>query len=147
MIQQLLLTRGGFFEVAASGVEDEHRCGKRGDDRIHYHVAVVGDPSRLTPEGFVLDHNKIQRYFETAYAGAVSLPSCEHMAMQACEALAKLIGCPVRLEVTVGGTPQSGLTAFWTPEDGTALGCLYPRTGSGGTVLQLASEAILGAVS
>ena len=111
MIQQLLLTRGGSFTVAA-GAEDATRCGKHGDDSIHYHVAVVGDPDRLTAEGFVLDHNKIQSYFEQAYIAAEVLPSCERMAMKACEDLARLIGCPVRLEVTVGGTPQSGLTAF-----------------------------------
>jgi hypothetical protein len=120
-VHSLTLTRGGTFRVPLTA-DQATRCGPPGDASIRYHVVCVADPARLNSSGMVIDHNRIQDYFDTVYASATTLPSCEQMAIRACEDLSRLIGCGViRLEVTVGGTPQSGLTAYWTVDRGACL--------------------------
>jgi len=128
MIEKLLLTRAGWIQIGPVFGDDRNQCGSVGERRIRYHVAIVGNPSNLNPKGFVLDNNEVQRYFDEKYSKVEGdLPSCELMAMEACEDLASRSGCPVRVEVTVGGNPEAGLTAFWTPENGVGRGCLFPR--------------------
>jgi hypothetical protein len=100
----------------------------------------------------LIEHGRIQKYFDRAYDRVEVLPTCEVIAMKACEEIAHLVGCPIEVEVTVGGTPPAGLTAFWTPEDGAALGCLWPKAlppykfphgDQPDEVLQMASEAVI----
>jgi hypothetical protein len=125
-VQKLLLTRAGYFDIGQVDGDDSNQCGSRGERRIRYHVAIVSPPDHLNSHGFVLDNNDVQAYFDRTYSHVTDLPSCERIAMQACHDLASIAGCVVNVEVTIGGTPQAGLTAFWS-EDGVGLGCLLPR--------------------
>ncbi len=131
MVEHLLLTKAGYFEIGTVTGNDRFQCGAQGERRIRYHVSITGLPERLSKEGFVLNNHAIQEYFDVKYKVVDTLPSCERIAITACEDLAKIAGCPVRVEVTVGGVPNAGLTAFWQPDTGSGLGCLLPRQNLG----------------
>ncbi len=128
MFEHLDLEMPGTFTIGE--VEDDSfQCGGKGERQMAYHVRIICDPTKLTPEGFTIDRFKVKGYFEEKYRKVGTLPSCELMAMTACEDLAELVGpgaCHV--EVTMNGRPGAGLTAFWTAEQGqAALGCIWPR--------------------
>ncbi len=130
MFQYLDLEMPGTFLIGEVG-DDRFQCGATGEREMQYHVRIICDPTKLTPEGFTIDRSKVKAYFEAKYRRIDVLPSCELMAMTACEDLAALVGpgaCGV--EVTMNGhRPEAGLTAIWTAEEGkAALGCLIPRS-------------------
>lgn len=128
MIEHLTLARAGKFTVGGDSIDDQFQCGLPGTREFRYHVTVVGSAECLTREGFLLDNRRIQDYFDGAYGNVTALPSCERMAIRACEDIAALVGDgALKIEVTMDGTPQAGLTAFWTREDGSGVGCIYPR--------------------
>lgn len=139
MIEHLTLARSGKFTVSGDSIDAQFQCGLPGQREFRYHVTIIASAACLTREGFVVNNQLIQQYFDDHYNAVTVLPSCERMAVRACEDLAVLVGDGVqKVEVTMDGTPQAGLTAFWTREDGAGVGCLYPRT-----VQDLASAEVL----
>lgn len=141
MIEHLTLARSGKFTVGGDSINAQFQCGLPGQREFRYHVTIIGSADCLTREGFVVNNQLIQQYFDWRFGTVTELPSCERIAIRACEDLAVIIGDGVqKIEVTLDGTPQAGLTAFWTREDGAGVGCLYPRIT---TVQDLASAEVL----
>src|SRR5690348_4823989 len=80
---RLYMKRTGTFTVGSAG-DDQNQCGQRGSRTLQYRVVIEGDCLKLTPQGFIIDNNDIQSYFDQKYGGHVGeFVSCERIAMQA----------------------------------------------------------------
>lgn len=112
---RLFMKTAGTFTVGTVD-HDATQCGIRGTRELQYRVVIEGNADCLTPEGFIIDGTRIRQYFADTYGGHVeTLPSCEHIAMRACEDFHAMLGdkgC-LAVEVTVDGTGLWGLTASW----------------------------------
>lgn len=113
MIQSITLRRRARFVVLSCRGSRDNQCGSRGTSEFEYEVRITTDPV-ISPEGFIIDSLEVKRYFEERFGNVDVLPSCEVMAMRACEDLSALVGetCQ-RIEVEVGTDALAGLSAVW----------------------------------
>ena len=89
---KLTLHRTGDFRVN-DNAEDSTQCGfRRGDRTVYYDVVIESDNSMLDANGFVLDNNEVQHYFEREYAHVSEFKSCETIACKAIEDLREIMG-------------------------------------------------------
>lgn len=121
------LNREGSFHVNCVG-DDSTQCGIRGSTRtLFYKVFIRGREDCLTPEGFIIDNNDVQKYFEETYqhCDVETFPSCETMACRAVRSFHGMFGqgqlANVKvnhIRVSISGNPQAvNPTAEW--QDGT----------------------------
>lgn len=113
---KLTLTRKGSFTVGECH-DDTTQCGMRGSRNLHYSVAITSTERQLDSQGFIIDNNEIQRYFDEQYRKVARFLSCEEIACAACEGLKKLVGSrrcrSIAVTIAPYGTP-AGLTAEWS---------------------------------
>lgn len=117
---KLKLTRAGVFRCSAD--RDWTQCGVRGIRELRYRVEIRARPDRLTAEGFIIDNLRVKQYFDARWLNVADLPSCEIMAMTACDELRRLVEeggaeCDV-VRASIGGVAGDAfLTAELTAED------------------------------
>lgn len=110
----LVLERRGRFSVTA--YPGAAQCGHVGLTHFAYSCRVTSSSKYLSRQGFVIDNQAIQAYFDGRYSDARSaLPSCEMIALGACHDIAQLVGKGA-LEVKVAISMIDGparITATW----------------------------------
>lgn len=115
------LERRGDFTVDAT--ERSYKCGPLTTNRVGYRALVQA--SKLDSNGFLVDHEDIHSYMVMTFSKRDRFPSCEMIAQEASEGLARFLaerGCePLALDITVTAligddemTPNvAGVTAHW----------------------------------
>lgn len=84
---RMSLHRTGSFFVN-DRAEDSTQCGfRRGDRQVWFDVRIDSDSAFLDEQGFVLDNNAVQHYFDEKYKDVTVFVSCERIA---CEAITDL---------------------------------------------------------
>jgi hypothetical protein len=92
IVLPMTLHRTGSF-VVNDTAEDHAQCGfRRGDRQVWYDVSIESDSSMLDSDGFVLDNNAVQHYFDDTYATVTEFQSCERIAIRAILDLCRLMG-------------------------------------------------------
>lgn len=112
----LTLERNGTVDVVATG-DVSRKCGPIGANTLAFRVFVECPDTCLDDDGFVIDHNELQAYFDRTWGKVTDFPSCERIAKQAIRELHDLMvekgSHPCRIEVTVAAFGQAGITAHW----------------------------------
>lgn len=112
----LTIDRTGTFAVHFRG-SNATQCGATGTRVLHYRVRIGCDERHLNPNGFIIDNNDIQAYFDRVYNGVQDFESCERIAARACRDFHTMLDEtgvePQFIKVTVSGSPAAGLTAVW----------------------------------
>lgn len=112
-MQFMSLHRTGQFNVNLYA-EDSTQCGfHRGDRTCFFDVRIDSTSDCLDANGFILDNNEVQKYFDRVYATAEVFPSCELIALRAIADLRDLMGhdrC-YGVEVTIRPGDYAGITA------------------------------------
>jgi hypothetical protein len=89
---KITLHRTGDFLVNDKA-EDSTQCGfTRGSRQVFFDVSIESDTEMLDGNGFVLDNNEVQHYFEREYAHVTVFQSCERIALKAIDDLRALMG-------------------------------------------------------
>jgi hypothetical protein len=113
---KLTLQRQGTFSVGECG-DDTTQCGMRGSRKLNYHVSISSTEKQLDEQGFIIDNNEIQQYFDAKFYSVDRFLSCEQIACQATMDLRKLVGArrckSVAVTIAPVGIP-AGLTAEWS---------------------------------
>ena len=79
----LRINREGKF-IVDPDAETDGQCGFTGARMYRYFVSIEADNSKLTPEGFVMENQWVDDYFQYTYMRkGVKAPSCEEMAQAA----------------------------------------------------------------
>jgi hypothetical protein len=119
MSLSLVIERHGDFAVTFKG-SNASQCGALGTQILRYVVRITGSEDHLTDQGFIIDNNDIHRYFVNTYKDVQDFESCERIATKACRDFKAMFGVgPLsnvhvsEIAVTVGGSPQAGITATW----------------------------------
>lgn len=109
MLKLIAVTKNGIMEIG-NVAEDENQCMNRGDRELDYHVQIEAAPDALNGQGFLIDRHDIGEYFHRKYGRYVPvLPSCEVMAKEAAEDLARMCGGrATKVVVDIGG-----IVAVW----------------------------------
>lgn len=110
------ITRGGTFSVPIAN--DAQHCGVIKDvNSFRYEVTCSMKESTLDENGFVIDNDHIQGYFDSKYKEPLNL-SCELLARQAAHDLYELFGerqagC-MDITVKIWGRPDSYIEYRWS---------------------------------
>lgn len=113
---EVAIERGGTFH-AINMVPNSHKCAAMRTKRYSYFVKVWATDQRLTKEGFVLNNEHIQKYFDERWgrkASAWDAISCERLAIVS--ALELLDICKKeadvkRVQVRIKGSNGAWITA------------------------------------
>lgn len=89
---KLTLHRTGDFFVNDKA-EDSTQCGfRRGDRQVFFDVIIESDNALVDANGFILDNNEVQHYFEREYQHVTEFKSCETIACKAINDLREIMG-------------------------------------------------------
>lgn len=89
---KITLHRSGDFFVNDKA-EDSTQCGfRRGDRQVFFDVYIESDTTMFDANGFVLDNNEVQHYFEREYNDVKEFKSCETIALKAVNDLRDIMG-------------------------------------------------------
>ena len=116
------LTRAGKIHALTMRPND-HKCAAMRTRTYPYWVRIEASDSRLSPEGYVFNNERVQNYFDTRF-GHLASPwdaiSCENMALTACKELAKIMldeGIDVQcVECQILGSNGAKIKGIWTPK-------------------------------
>lgn len=114
----LQIQRVGRFRVNFKG-PNTNQCGQKNVTReLRYKVEITGDDTVLDQQGFIIDNNDIDRYFQEKYGveDGFEFQSCENIAQEACKAFRGRLGHRRGLKkicVTVSGSDVASLSATW----------------------------------
>jgi len=121
----LSLERSGQFDASTSMIPNNHKCAAMDTTTYHYTVRIETDGDKLTPEGYLINNELIQAYFDHRFGLAANkwdAISCELMAITSCRELAEQIeqsGIPVQcVECSITGSNGAKIDAKWTREEG-----------------------------
>ena len=117
----LILERAGTFR-ASSMIDTVSKCGAMAMNSYNYRVKIQAKPKPLTPQGYVINNEEIQTFFDERF-GEKAKPwmafSCENMARISCEELCSLLRnrrIKIKLiHVTLEGSNGALITAEWEP--------------------------------
>lgn len=123
----LSLERKGSFS-AATMIDNPHKCGAMLNRDYNYRVRMTAKSTRLTPEGYLLNNEHVQEYFDSTF-GEKAQPweaiSCERLAIACCEGLAELVrkyGIDLlMIEVAIEGSNGAIITASWPGQASAAV--------------------------
>lgn len=107
----LTLTRRGSFEVRAVKNSDATQCGIRGTRKFYFRAEIDCPSNAIDENGFIVDQFDVLRMFRARYRKVNNLPSCEHLALDACREIHKLAPYATDIRVTVGTGPKAYMTA------------------------------------
>jgi hypothetical protein len=126
---QLEITRGGKF-FAKHMINTSKKCGAMSNRSYEYFVRICATDHKLTPEGFIINNEYIQEFFNRRF-GKLARPyhakSCEHLAIQAARELAYLVKlggvvCQM-VEVTIRGSNGARIMYRWEEGDASGHNC------------------------
>lgn len=107
---KLTLHRTGDFLVNDKA-EDSTQCGfTRGSRQVFFDVMIESDSQMLDGNGFVLDNNEVQHYFEREYAHVTEFHSCERIALKAIDDLREIMGADRTFYISCQIAPGSYAT-------------------------------------
>jgi hypothetical protein len=113
MVTSLKLTRSGAFHPLPQ--RDWSQCGQRGIRELLYRVVITARSDQLNERGFIIDNMRVAKYWDTRYQTVAELPSCERIALAACEDIARMVRAggaePQSVTVHVGASRQAFVTA------------------------------------
>lgn len=120
---QLELERSGKFK-ATHLVNNHHKCGAMANRVYFYDVKIQAKDTRLTPEGYVMNNELIQTYFDKRFgadAGPWEAISCEKMALTTANDLAtQLLDTHIDtlcVKCTIHGSNGALITAIWSKDE------------------------------
>lgn len=106
---KLKMTRKGRFSVwADKETHRENQCGHLDTDIFSFEVEITGSHKSLNQQGFLVDNNEIVTWFAEHYGYERSealevLPSCERIAMSACDHIKELVRDCKKVVVRISG--------------------------------------------
>ena len=108
----LSLHRTGSFNVNRDA-EDSTQCGFARGNRTCWFDVTIRSMNQLDENGFLIDNNEVQHYFDRTYAGVTSFKSCETIALRAVNDLRDIVGHDRCLSIKVEIKPgdYAGITA------------------------------------
>ena len=114
------LTRAG--KIHASTMRpNEHKCAAMRTKVYPYWVRIEATDSKLSPEGYVFNNERVQNYFDTRFGEKAPIwdaISCEMMALTACRELAEIMlneGIDVQcVECQILGSNGARIKGIWT---------------------------------
>jgi hypothetical protein len=115
------LTRSGRFH-AKTMQSNPHKCAAMRTRTYAYWVSIEGTDSRLSPEGYLFNNERVQEYFDTRFG--VKAPkwdaiSCELLALTAAKELAGIMlneGIDIQcVECQILGSNGAQIKGIWTP--------------------------------
>ena len=114
------LERSGKFH-AATMVPNPHKCAAMRTRTYQYHVRIEASDKTLTPEGFLINNERLQEYFDTRFghkAPKWDAISCEHMALTSASELSQIMlneGIDVQcVECRILGSNGATIKGIWT---------------------------------
>lgn len=118
----LILERAGTFR-AINMIDTATKCGAMAMNSYNYRVKIQAKPKPLTPQGYVINNEEIQNFFDERF-GEKAKPwmafSCENMARVSCEELGALLqNRKIKIKlilVTLEGSNGALITAEWQPK-------------------------------
>jgi len=109
----LRMRREGEFVANWSDVHTGCGTPKLGPNVYRYVCEIESTRESLDENGFILDNMEVDAYFQSVYSARVPAKSCERIAINAVEHIRRMLRDPLRVAVTIYGSPQAGLTAEW----------------------------------
>lgn len=104
---------------ASSMISNAHKCAAMRTRKYQYHCLIVANDTKLTPEGYVLNNEQVQEFFERKFgrlAPRWDAMSCELMALtSARELFDRLLANGidvVSVQVTITGSNGAKITAL-----------------------------------
>jgi len=110
---KMTLERNGSFMVNDKA-EDHAQCGfRRGDRQVFFEVVIESDSACLDENGFILDNNEVQHYFDRTYSDVEVFQSCESIAIRAIDDLREIMGYDrvFSIRCTIKPGTHAGITA------------------------------------
>jgi hypothetical protein len=116
----LSLSRSGHFK-ASTMKPNAHKCAAMATKVYPYFVRIEALDTRLSPEGFLFNNERVQNYFDNRFghkAPEWDAISCELMALTAAKELAQTLlseGIEVQsVECCILGSNGAQITSKWT---------------------------------
>lgn len=114
----LKLSRVGTFTSQFLGSSDL-KCGPPSIETFQYEVVIKATDEKLSPQGFLIEHSRIQTFFDKHYPDGTRVKSCELIAMHAAKTIGSFLqneNISVRsVSVTISGSPMAKINAEWIP--------------------------------
>lgn len=120
---EISLVRGGSFH-ADKMIPNAHKCAAMHTKIYRYEVTIEARATRLTPEGYVINNERVQGYFDERWGQLAPEPwqaiSCENLALTSAREIAHRLKQD-EIEVTcvrcmIVGSNGAKITATWVPE-------------------------------
>jgi hypothetical protein len=113
------LERAGKFH-ASTMHPNPHKCAAMRTRTYQYHVRIEASDKVLTPEGFLINNERLQEYFDSRFghkAPKWEAISCEHMALAAAQELSQIMlndGIDVQcVECRILGSNGATIEGIW----------------------------------
>jgi AcrR family transcriptional regulator len=119
---RLRINRSGRFSVTPATTDEQHQCGYTRASVFSYFVSIEALNHTLTEEGFVMDNNWVDEFFQEAYSRSDRVaPPCETIAQEAIyyflnlfeSHMALLTVQPTHILVRIHGSEVSYIEAEW----------------------------------
>jgi hypothetical protein len=115
------LTRSGRFH-ATSMRSNSHKCAAMRTRTYPYWVSIEGTDSKLSPEGYLFNNERVQEYFDSRFGSKApewDALSCENMALIAAREIAQIMlneGIDVQcVECQILGSNGAQIKGIWMP--------------------------------
>lgn len=111
--------KGGFDCWADQNTHIENACGASYQRHFLFEVKITGSHKSLNQQGFLVDNNEILAWFNNHYGKGREepldvLPSCERIAMAACDHIKELVRDCKKVIVRISGNGgQAWLESEW----------------------------------
>lgn len=119
----LSLERNGTFDASSSMIPNAHKCAAMETTTYQYQVKIESTGDQLSPEGFLLNNELVQNYFDSRFGPKATkweAVSCELIALTSARELAELCRkngvVPQSVECCIVGSNGAEIRAKWTPE-------------------------------
>jgi hypothetical protein len=119
---EISLTRAGSFH-ADKMVPNGHKCAAMHTKIYRYEVSIQATAVRLTPEGYVINNERVQGYFDERWGQLAPQPwdaiSCENLALTSAREIGtELVAQGIEVicvNCMIEGSNGARITAKWVP--------------------------------
>lgn len=119
MAKMILSIRRAGSVRASKMIPNTHKCAAMRTKVYKYEVVVVGTNRRLSPEGYLLNNERVQEFFEVRFGAKAPQPwdavSCEMMAQISAEEICSMLVAEgidvITVTVTITGSNGAKITA------------------------------------